>query len=155
MAEFSIEKQPGRDYRPSGLRNVVQVPDSEVVISQTQPGPDEHQEDDANEDELDTEAKAVLERNKHKKPSIVTVPPLQIFGIEKPAAANIRDFKFADSKQATKNIPPQAPATALQPSFHPDTAILSFEHNDSGKPEQGPGMMPVHICILTVMQIPA
>ncbi|KZM26128.1 hypothetical protein ST47_g2723 [Ascochyta rabiei] len=128
MAELSKGKQYATNHRPSGLRHVQQVPDSDFEVPETQLEASQPDSIDILPDDADFLACNQVKRSSHH----ILLP--QTFGVDKPSSATIVEpaFSFEPIKRALNKTPPQQNAPALQPSTHPDAAVLSIEHDNSG-----------------------
>ncbi|KAF2624602.1 hypothetical protein BU25DRAFT_461123 [Macroventuria anomochaeta] len=142
MTGFSKGKQPTKTFRPSQLRNMQQVPDSDAVVPEMQLEAPHSPYGPEFEDELDDETLATIERLAFKSSASVKAssqPSLalpQTFGIAKPGSAPCEvPFSFGFAKRTT-NKTPKEDAPALRPSIHPDTVIPSIEPADNGAPKQ-------------------
>ncbi|KAJ4358802.1 hypothetical protein N0V95_002724 [Ascochyta clinopodiicola] len=133
MAELSKGKQHATNLKPSGLRHVEQVPDSDFEIPETQL--DAFQTDLI---ELNSDDATFLALNQVKRSSQHLLLP-ETFGVDKPSSATIVNpaFSFEPTKLALNRTPPKQNAPASQPSDQPDDVVLSIDHDDSGAHKQG------------------
>ncbi|KAH6629157.1 hypothetical protein C7974DRAFT_182211 [Boeremia exigua] len=140
MGEHSKGKQRAQLSKPSPLRNVQQVPDSDTVVPETQLEAIDHSSDvDMLPDDI-----ALLKRSAARRLESITTPPLPAFGITKPTSAVdvVPPSVFSCARWATNKLPRKTVESKPDHVVHEDTAILSIETTGNGEFKQDVSAKP-------------